>query len=325
MKATVREKYGRPDVLMLKEIARPVPKATEVLIKVLAASVNKADWFMLQGKPLPARLMTGLIKPKFPVLGADIVGIVEQTGSAVTQYKPGDEVFGDLSSNYFGGFAEFVTADEKFLAKKPTSLSYEETAALPMAAVTALQGLRDKGTLRAGQHVLINGASGGVGSFAIQIAKAMGALVTAVCSSSKVDNAIKLGADQVIDYRKTDFIKDDRKYDLIFDVVGNHSAKVMSKLLKPEGTYVACAFSPSAMLLGPWIKLSQGKHIRILMASPNKADLQYISKLAEEHKLEPIIDHCYTLEGVADALRAMGKGGLAGKLVITLDSQKSNQ
>jgi NADPH:quinone reductase-like Zn-dependent oxidoreductase len=318
MKAISREKYGSPDILMLREIERPVPRENEVRVKVLAASVNKADWYLLLGKPLPARLMTGLIKPKYKVLGADVAGFVEQTGSAVTQFKPGDEVFGDLSADGFGAFAEYVTADEQYLAKKPGNLTYEETAALPMAAVTALQGLRDKGKLRAGQHVLINGASGGVGGFAIQIAKALGAEVTAVCSTQKAGDARKQGADRVIDYHKADVTQAPYRYDLIFDVVGNHSILAISQLLKPKGTYVACNFSPGALLLGPWIKMSQGKHITSLMARPKQADLQYIAKLAEEQKIKPLIAQCYTLDDLADALRTIGKGGASGKLVISL-------
>lgn len=318
MKAIVREIYGSPDILVLKEIKKPVPKPYEVLIKVLATSVNKADWFLLQGKPIIVRLTEGLYKPKTLVLGADVAGIVEQTGSQVTQFKLGDEVYGDLSSGGFGGFAEFVTAHEKYLALKPSNLSYEESAALPMAAVTALQGLRDEGKLKAGQKLLINGASGGVGSLAIQIAKARGAHVTAVCSTLKTGHAKKQGADRVIDYLKTDFTSETQKYDLIFDVVGKHSAKVMCRHLKLKGIYVACAFSPSAILQGPWIKMSQGKDVKVLMAKPKQADLQFISKLAEEHKLKPIIDHCYTLDDLPDALHEMGKGSAAGKLVISL-------
>ena len=318
MKAMIREKYGSPDILVLKEIKRPVPKPYEVLIKVLAASVNRADCFLLQGKPFVVRLTEGLYKPKTLVLGADVAGIVEQTGSEVTQFKPGDEVFGDLSSGRFGGFAEFVTTHEKYLALKPTNLSYEESAALPMASVTALQGLRDEGKLKAGQKLLINGASGGVGSLAIQIAKARGANVTAVCSTLKVGHAKQQGADRVIDYLKTDFTSETHLYDLIFDVVGNYSAKVMSRHLMSEGIYVACAFSPSAILQGTWIKMSQGKNVKVLMAKPKQADLQFISKLAEKQELKPIIDQCYTLDDLPDALREMGKGSAAGKLVISL-------
>lgn len=318
MKAIIREKYGSPDILRLSEIARPVPREKEVLVKVLAASVNKADYYLLQGKPLPARLMTGLLKPGVKVLGADVAGIVEQIGPSVTQFKPGDEVFGDLSAGGFGGFAEYVSADEKFFARKPASLSYEESAALPMAAVTALQGLRNEGNIQAGQQVLINGASGGVGSFAIQIARAFGATVTAVCSTRKVDNARRLGADRVIDYHKTDFTKEEFKYDLIFDVVANYAVRTLVRQLKPKGTYVACAFSPAALVLGPWIQMTQAKQVISLMAKPDQADLQFVAKLAEEGKLKPTIENSYTLDDVADALRLIEKGGATGKLVISL-------
>lgn len=318
MKAIIHQKYGIPDLLELREVERPEPKANEVLVKVLAASVNKADWHLIQGKPLPVRLMAGLIKPKYQILGADVAGVVERVGSGVTQFRPGDEVFGDLSGGGFGGFAEYVCTDEKYLAKKPSNLSFEETAALPMASITALQGLRDKGNIGEGQEVLINGASGGVGGFAIQIAKSFGATITAVCSTQKVEQAQKQGADAVIDYKQQDFTTAKKQYDLIFDVVANHSIAALSRVLKKGGHYVTSAFSMGAMISGPWKAITEGKKLTNLLASANQADLQYISKLAENGKLSPIIQKTFTLDDVPDALWTMGRGGVAGKLVITV-------
>ncbi|MEQ9230736.1 MAG: NAD(P)-dependent alcohol dehydrogenase [Cyclobacteriaceae bacterium] len=318
MKAIVNEKYGTPDLLVLREVERPEPKAGEVLVRVLAASVNKADWHLLSGSPFPVRLMAGLTKPKHPTLGADVAGVVDRVGSGVTQFKPGDEVFGDLSASGFGGFAEFVTTQEKFLAKKPSNFTYEQSAALPMASVTALQGLRDRGGIKEGDEVLINGASGGVGGFAIQIAKAMGANVTAVCSSGKVQLAKDQGADEVIDYTKEDFTKGQKKYDLIFDIVANHGMSVISQVLKAGGRYVTCAFSMGVMFFGGFKSKVVGKKFTTLLASANQADLQFVGKLAEEGKLNPVIQKAYTLDDVPEALWTMGKGGTSGKLVVTI-------
>ncbi len=319
MKAMITEKYGSPDLLELREINRPEPKANQVLVKVMAASVNKADWLILRGEPFPVRLMAGVFKPKYQTLGADVAGIVEQVGSEVTQFRPGDEVFGDLSGCGFGGFAEYVLAEEKYLAKKPLNLTFQETAALPMASVTALQGLRDKGKIKAGDQVLINGASGGVGSYAIQIAKSYGAIVTAVCSTQKTEQAKRLGADEVIDYRQDDFTQQEKQYDLIFDVVANHPINAVSRVLKKGGHYVAVAFSMGAMILGPWKSIMEGKTMTSLLASANQSDLQVICKLAEEGKLSAVIQETFTLDGVPEALWKIGKGGTAGKLVVSLE------
>lgn len=318
MKAIINEKYGSPDILELREVERPEPGSKEVLVKVLAASVNKADWHLLRGKPFPVRLMAGLLKPGIRTPGADVVGIVERVGREVKQFRPGHEVFGDLSATGFGGFAEYVITDEKHLAKKPSNLTYEETAALPMAAITALQGLRDKGRIREGQQVLINGASGGVGGFAIQIARSFGARVTAVCSTPKVALARKQGADSVIDYSVQDFTKNGKLYDLIFDVVGNHAITAIDRVLKPGGRYVSCAFSMGALLWGPWKSLTEGKKMINLLADANQADLQFISKLAEDGELKPVIQKTFTLDDVPEALHTIGKGGMWGKLVITI-------
>ncbi len=318
MKAIIHEKYGSPDMLELREVDRPEPRPHEVLVKVLATSVNKADWHLLQGEPFPVRLMAGLRKPKYQILGADIAGVVERVGRKVTQFGRGAEVFGDLSGSGFGGFAEYVAADEKRLAKKPSNLTYEETAALPVAAITALQGLRNKGKINAGQQVLINGASGGVGSYAIQIAKSFGANVTAVCSTGKIENALKQGADAVIDYRVQDFTRDNKQYDLIFDVVGNHSLTAISRVLRRKGAYVSCSFSIGVMVSGPWKSMIERKKMMNLLASATPADLQFISKLAEEGKLKPVVDKTFTLDDVPEALQIIGQGRVAGKLVVTL-------
>ncbi len=317
MKAIVNKKYGSPDILELREIARPEPKPNEILVRVLAASVNKADWHILNGKPFPVRVMSGL-KPKYQILGADIAGVVERIGAKVTQFRPGEEVYGDLSASGFGGFAEYTITSEKFLSKKPSGFTYEQTAALPMAAVTALQGLRDKGGISPGDEVLINGASGGVGGFAIQIAKAFGARVTAVCSTQKVDLALQQGADTVIDYKKEDFTRMEKSYDLIFDTVANHPVQSIEQVLKKGGSYVSSAFSPGAMFMGPWISVIRGKVMTNLLASANQADLQFISKLAEEGKLNPVIHGTFTLDDAPEALKIMGRGSLSGKLVISM-------
>lgn len=318
MKAIINKKYGSPDIMELREVARPEPKANEVLVKVLAASVNKADWHTLHGEPFPVRLVTGIFKPKFQTLGADISGIVERVGKNVTQFRKGDEVFGDLSGNGFGGFAEFAVTHEKFLSKKPYNLSFEESSALPMAAVTALQGLRNKGEIGEGDQVLINGASGGVGGFAIQIAKAFGADVTAVCSSSKADIARNHGADRIIEYDKEDFTKREKSYDLIFDVIGNHPVQFLEQVMKKGGRYVSCAFSMEVMFFGPWKSIIQNKKLTNLIASSNQADLQFISKLAEIGSLVPHIQQTFTLDDVPEAMKIIGKGSASGKLVITI-------
>lgn len=318
MKAIVHTNYGTPDVLQLREMKRPEPKPNEVLVKILAAAVNKADWFLVRGKPFPVRLMAGLFKPKNTIRGADMAGVVERVGSAVRQFRPGDEVYGDLSADGFGCFAEYVSTHEKYLAKKPATLNFEESAALPMAAVTALQGLRDAGKIKSGQSVLINGASGGVGTFAIQIAKAYGAHVTAVCSTTKVEMAKSLGADVVIDYTRENFTTQNAQYDLIFDGVLNHSLTDCCNVLKKGGRYVAVAVSLAAMLRAPLMAITQGKHVTSMLASANQADLQFICKLAEEGKLNSVIQKTFTLDDVPEALWTVGRGSTIGKLVITV-------
>ena len=325
MKAIVYTQYGSPDVLQLKEVEKPTPRDNEVLLKVYATSVNAGDLHVLRADPFLIRLMGyGLLKPKNKILGAAIAGRIEAIGGNVKQFQPGDDVFGDLSeSGKRGGFAEYVCASADALVLKPSRLSFEEAAAVPVAAVTALQGLRDKGHIQAGQKVLINGASGGVGTFAVQIAKSFGAEVTAVCSTSNVDAARSMGADHVIDYTKEDFTQNGQHYDLIVAANGNRSISEYKRALRPNGTYVVTGGSKKqtyqAMLLGPWISMTGTKKMGNLMAKPNTKDLGFVKELLEAGKVIPVIDRCYPLSETAEALRYLEAGRARGKVVITVD------
>lgn len=320
MKAVVRQKYGSPDVLELKEVEKPTPDDGQVLVKVRAASVNAYDWHMLRAKPFLVRISgAGLLRPKNKMLGADIAGQVEAVGRNVTQFRPGDEVFGTVS----GGFAEYVCAREKHLALKPSNLSFEEAAAVPMAGVTALQGLRDKGRIQQGQKVLINGASGGVGTFAVQIAKSFGAEVTGVCSTGNLDAARSIGADHVIDYTREDFTKDGRRYDLILAANGYHSISAYKRALGPRGTYVMTGGSTGqmfqAILLGRWMSKTGGKQMAFMMAKTSQKDLAYLRELIEAGKVVPVIERRYPLSQVAEAVRYVEEGHAKGKVVITFE------
>ena len=325
MKAIVYTQYGSPDVLQLKEVEKPTPRDNEVLLKVYATSVNAGDLHVLRADPFLIRLMGyGLLKPKNKILGAAIAGRIEAIGGNVKQFQPGDDVFGDLSeSGKRGGFAEYVCASADALVLKPSRLSFEEAAAVPVAAVTALQGLRDKGHIQAGQKVLINGASGGVGTFAVQIAKSFGAEVTAVCSTSNVDAARSMGADHVIDYTKEDFTQNGQHYDLIVAANGNRSISEYKRALRPNGTYVVTGGSKKqtyqAMLLGPWISMTGTKKMGNLMAKPNTKDLGLVKELLEAGKVIPVIDRRYPLRETAEALRYLEAGRARGKVVITVD------
>ncbi len=323
MKAIVYTKYGPPDVLQLKEVAKPTPKDNEVLVKVHAASVNDWDWGLLRGKPFVNRLLGGLRKPKkYKILGSDIAGRVEAVGRNVKQFQPGDEVFGDLCGCGWGGFAECVCARENALALKPASMSFEQAAAIPQAAVLALQGLRDKGQIQPGQKVLINGAGGGAGTFAVQIAKSFGAVVTGVDSTSKLDMMRSIGADQVIDYTQEDFTKNEQRYDLILDFAAHHSIFDYKRALSPKGIYVMVGGSTAlmfqAMFLGPLISMAGSKKMGLLMHKPNK-DLAFMKVLFEAGKVVPVIDRRYPLSEVPEALRYFGEGHAKGKIVITLE------
>lgn len=322
MKAIVYTKYGPPDVLELKEVEKPAPKEDEVLVKVHVASVNAADWRLLRADPFLARLHSGLLKPKYKILGSDIAGRVEAVGRNVKQFQPGDEVFGDIFECGLGGFAEYVCASEDALVLKPSNISFEEAAAVPLAAVTALHGLRDKGHIQPGQKVLINGASGGVGTFAVQIAKSFGAEVTAVCSTRNFYLASSLGADHVIDYTKEDFTKNGQRYDLILAANGYHSILDYKRALSTNGTYVVSGGSMAqlfqAMLLGPWISMTGSKKMVVLTSKPNQKDLVFMKELLEAGKVKPVIDRRYPLSEVAEALRYLEEGHARGKVVITV-------
>ena len=323
MKAIVYTKYGAPDVLELKEVEKPTPKDHEVLVKVHAVSANAADLHLLRGDPFLLRLVSGLLKPKNTILGADIAGRVEAVGKNVKEFQPGDEVFGDISACGWGGFAEYVCARENALVLKPACLTFEQAAAVPMAAVTALQGLRHKRQIQPGQKVLINGASGGVGTFAVQIAKSFGAEVTAVCSTRNVAMARSLGADHVIDYTQEDFTKNGQRYDLILAVNGYQSISDYQRALSPAGMYVMSGGSGAqmsqAMLLGPWISMTGSKKMGNLLAKPNQKDLVFVKELLEAGKVVPVIDRRYTLSEVPEAIRYLEEGHAKGKVVITLE------
>jgi NADPH:quinone reductase-like Zn-dependent oxidoreductase len=323
MKAIVYTEYGSPDVLELKEVVKPTPKDNEVLVKVYAVSVNAADLHLLRADPFLIRLSSGLLKPKNTILGSDIAGRVEAVGSNAKQFNPGDEVFGDISANGWGGFAEYVCVSETALALKPANLSFEEAAAVPMAAVTALQGFRYAGQVRPGQKVLINGASGGVGTFAVQLAKTFGAEVTAVCSTRNLDRARSIGADHVIDYTKEDFAKNGQEYDLILATNGDRSISDYRRALSPKGIYVqtggSMAQMSQAMLQGPWISMTGSQKMGNMgVAKPNQKDLIIMKELLEAGKVKPVIDRCYPLSEVADALRYLEEGHAQGKVVITV-------
>ena len=321
MKAIVYKEYGSPDVLVLKDVEKPTPKDDEVLIKVHAASVNSGDLHLLRADPFLVRLSSGLLKPKNKILGADIAGRVEAVGSNVKQFKPGDEVFGDISGCGWGGFAEYVCARENALVLKPANITFEQAAAVPMAAVTALQGLRNKGQIQSGQKVLINGASGGVGTFAVQIAKSFGAEVTGVCSTGKMDMVRSIGADQVIDYTQEDFTQNGHRYDLILAANGYHSISDYRRVLTPKGIYVMSGGAEAqmfqAMLQGPWISMTGSQKMGNLLAKPNNADLAFVKDLLEAGKVVPVIDKRYPLSEVPEALRYLEEGHALGKVVIT--------
>jgi len=323
MKAVIFEKYGLPDVLEYKEVKKPLPREDEVLIKVHAVSVNDWDWELMQGVPFLNRMMAGLFKPKkIRILGCDIAGHIEAVGKNVTKFKPGDAVFGDLSACGWGGFAEYVCADEDALTLKPPTMTFEQAAAIPQAGLLALQGLI-QGNIHAGQKVLINGASGGAGTFAVQIAKSYGAEVTGVCSTAKMETVRTLGADHIIDYTQEDFTRNGETYDLILDVKAFHSAFDYKRALSPGGTYVMMG-GPSAlqiMLLGAWLSLTAKKKMGLLLLQPNKG-MAMMNKLFETGKFMPIIDRSYPLDKAAEAMRYFGEGRARGKVLITVKHEK---
>ncbi len=323
MKAIVYHTYGSPDVLKLEEVQKPAPQENEVLVKVVAASVNAADWHLLRADPFLARFAQGLLKPKNTILGVDVAGRVEAVGSRVTQFRPGDDVFADLSQCGYGAFAEYACGREDAFVLKPATLSFEQAATVPLAAVTALQGLRDRGHIQPGQKVLINGASGGVGTFAVQIAKTFGAEVTAVCSTAKMAMVRSLGADHVIDYTQEDFTQNGVQYDLILAANGYHPLAAYQRALSPNGIYVMTGGSAAqfyqAALLGPWRSRNTKQKMGNLLARPSQKDLLFIRELVDSGKVKPVIDRCYPLHQVPDAIRYLEAGHAAGKVVITVE------
>ena len=323
MKAIIQTEYGSPDVLSLQEVDQPVVIANGVLVRVRATSVNAGDWHLMRGDPFLTRLIWGGIrKPKIQILGMDIAGTVEAVGKDVTQFQVGDEVFGDLSECGFGAFAEYVCATEAALALKPTNISFEQAATVPGAALAALQGLRDCGQIKSGQKVLINGASGGVGSFAVQIAKALGAEVTAVCSTHKMAMMNTLGADRVIDYTQTDITKNGQQYDLILDAAAYRSVFDYQPILKPEGTYVMIGGSISrlfqVLLFGSVISRMMGRKLKSLMTKSNSSDLVILKDLIEAEKIVPFVDRTYSLSAVPEAIRQLEQRQVQGKVAISI-------
>jgi NADPH:quinone reductase-like Zn-dependent oxidoreductase len=324
MKAAVYSSYGAPDVVQIKDVEKPVPKDNEVLLKVRAASVNPLDWHFMRGTPYFVRIVAGLRKPKDTRLGVDVAGQVEAVGRNVTRLRPGDEVFGTCR----GAFAEYACTSDSALVTKPNNVTFEQVASVPVAAFTALQGFRDKGNLQPGQKVLINGAAGGVGTFAVQIAKSFSADVTGVCSARNVDMVRSIGADWVIDYSHEDFTRSGRRYDLIFDLVGNHSLLACRRVLNPKGIYVGAGAPSGRWMIGP---LTRGiispllswfvsQKLVMVLAKPNKDDLIIIRELLEFGKITPVIDKRYTLSDVPKAIRYLEAGHARGKVVITLQS-----
>ena len=323
MKAIVQTEYGSPDVLSLEEVDKPAVKDNGVLVRVHASSVNSADWHLMRGTPFIARLAFGLRQPKFKTLGIDVAGRVEAVGQNVTQFRPGDDVFGDISECGFGGFAEYVCVPQDALAIKPENISFEQAAAVPGAALTALHALRKSGQIQAGQRVLINGASGGVGSFAVQIAKAFGAEVTAVCSTKKMDMVRSIGADHVIDYTQMDVTKTGQPYDLILDAAAYRSVFDYLPILTRTGTYVLIGGSTTRLFqvmlfLGPLISLISRRKVKCFVLTPNQADLVILRDLLEAGKIVPWIDRRYNLSEVPAAIRYLEQRQVVGKVTISV-------
>ena len=321
MKAIILKHYGTPDALELQDVATPTPKAGEVLVRVHAASVNDWDWSLLHGVPLVYRAFTGLFKPKVKILGGDIAGRVEVVGHDVKAFAPGDAVYGDLCMSGFGAFAEYVCAPEASFAPKPVDMTFAQAAAIPQAGMLAVQGLIDVGRIQHGQKLLLNGAGGGVGTIALQIAKLYNAEVTAVDKPGKLEMLEILGADHVIDYLHSDFTKGGERYDLILDVKTNRSPFAYARALKPGGTYVTVGGNPARLLeafvMGPLMSRLQGKHVRIAALKPNK-DLAYINELFNSGKLVPVIDSSYELAKVPEAFRRFATGDYQGKIIVTV-------
>ncbi len=322
MKAWVYSKYGSPDHLELLEVKKPVPKPHEVLLKIKAVSINSWDWDLLRGKPFIVRLAGGgLSKPRKPVLGCDVAGQIEAIGRDVTGYAPGDAVYGDLSACGWGGFAEYVCAPVEALIRKPIAMSFQQAAAIPQAGVMALQGVRDYGNVQEGQKVLINGAGGGVGSFAISLAKLHRAQVTAVDHKGKFEMMSALGADYLIDYTEEDFTRKEERYDLILDSVGHHSLYDFKRALKPGGNYRMIGGSLGlifqAVFVAPFISMFGNKKMGILAHEPNKG-LDHLNALFEAGSLKPVIDRQFAFDKVPEAFRYFGENQFSGKVIVTV-------
>lgn len=323
MKAIVYTNYGSPDVLQLTSVEKPVINDDEVLVKIHAASINSWDWDQLLGKHFLVRLIGGLLKPRYKILGADIAGRVDVVGRNVTQFQPGDEVFGDIAGNGFGGFAEYAAVPEKLLALKSPAMTFEQAASLPQAGLLALQGLRYGGAVQSGQKILINGAGGGVGTIALQYAKLCGAEVTCVDLAEKFDLLRSLGADHLIDYTKEDYTRNGRQYDLILDVTAHRKIADYKRALKPGGTFSMIGGSMGGLLLqlmlfGPLLSRFGNRKLGIMGYRPDRNDLELLNRLFEEGKLLPVIDRCYPLHEVPDAFRYFGTGRMKGKIIITI-------
>jgi len=325
MKAVVYHNYGAPDVLALQETETPTVKDAEVLIRVHAASVNAADWHLMRGAPFTARFEMGLRRPRHKILGVDVAGTVEAVGGRVTRFQPGDGVFAETFQSGWGGFAEYAAVAEDRIALKPANLAFEAAAAVPLAATTALQGLRDKGKIRPGQKVLINGASGGVGTFAVQLAKSFGAEVTGVCSTRNLEMVRSIGADHVVDYTREDFTRNGHFYDLIYCAVGNRSAADYKRALKRHGMCVVAGFTSmphmvfQILLMGTLVSMTGSKSVSFMgTVSPNRDDLVFLTELLEAGKVAPVIDRRFPLGETAAAIRYVEDGHARGKVVITV-------
>ena len=329
MKAIVFTKYGSLDALKLDEVSKPIPGDDQVLVQVHASSVNFANLAHVRGEPFISRLFSGLREPKNKIPGGDIAGRVEAVGRNVTQFQPGDEVYGDLADCGFGAFAEYVAASESSIALKPANMTFEQAAAVPQAGIVALQGLRDQGQIRPGQKVLIAGASGGNGTFAVQVAKSFGTKVTGVCSTRNVDLVRSLGADHVIDYTQEDFTKSGQRYDLILSLAGYRSIFDYKRALSPQGIYVSGGGSLAqvyqGMLLGPLISIAGTKKLTFLYAKQDQQDLVFLKELIEAGKVRSVIDRRYPLSEAAEALRYYGTGRSQGKVVITVKHNRKGE
>jgi NADPH:quinone reductase-like Zn-dependent oxidoreductase len=320
MRAIIFDHYGPPQDLRLQEIPKPVPKEREVLVKIVASSVNAADWHLMRADPFLVRLAFGLFRPKIRVLGADIAGHVEAVGSGVARFKPGDAVFGDLSASGWGAFADYACVNEGALHVKPPRATFEQAAATPLAGMTALQALRSGGEARPGRTVLVNGASGGVGTFAVQIARAQGAVVTAVCSPRNVELARSLGADRVLDYTQEDFTGRAERYDLIVAANGYHPLSDYRRALAPMGSYAMVGGTgrqmAEALFLGPMLSMGGDRRLGNVMMKPDAQDLKILADLLEAGALKPVIDRSYSLGQVPEAIAYVESGHAQGKVVI---------